>query len=63
MHKPSSGPVDKKDAEFEPVEEVSGIAFEYDYPQKKKEEPKKDDEWVNTFELLYFKAIHFINFS
>ena len=62
MHKPSSGPVDKKDAEFELVEEVSGIVFEYDYPQKKKEEPKKEDDWINKqyYELLYFNAIlHF----
>ena len=30
--------------EFEDLEKVSGTLFEYDYPQKKKEEPKKDAE-------------------
>ena len=27
--------------DFEALEVVSGVTFEYDYPQKKKEEPKK----------------------
>ena len=34
---------DTKD-EYEDLEKVSGQVFEYDYPQKKKEEPKKTDD-------------------
>ena len=30
--------------EYEDLEKISGILFEYDYPQKKKEEPKKDED-------------------
>ena len=44
MHIPSSGDIAKPAAEFEDLEKVSGILFEYDYPQKKKEEPKKEEE-------------------
>ena len=30
--------------EYEDLEKVSGILFEYEYPQKKKEEVKKEEE-------------------
>ena len=30
--------------DYEELEKISGITFEYDYPQKKKEEPKKDKD-------------------
>ena len=30
--------------EWEDLEKVCGQTFEYDYPQKKKEDPKKDDD-------------------
>ena len=33
-----------KEGEFEVLAEVSGQEFEYDYPQKKKEEPKKVED-------------------
>ena len=30
--------------DYEELETISGTVFEYDYPPKKKEEPKKDEE-------------------
>ena len=35
----------KQPQEFEDLEKVAGEVFEYAYPQKKKEEPKKTEEW------------------
>ena len=43
MHIPASGDPLKPAAEFEDLEKVSGILFEYDYPQKKKEEKKEEE--------------------
>ncbi len=40
--------------DYEDLEKISGVAWEYDYPQKKKEEPKKEEEWSDTWEQVYF---------
>ena len=40
----TSAPSEKVEV-FEDLDKIAGEVFEYDYPQKKKEEPKKTEEW------------------
>ena len=38
--------------EFDDLTEVAGQEFNYDYPLKKKEEPRPEDDWTNEMRLL-----------
>ena len=40
--------------EFDELEKVAGQEFQYEYPQKKKEDPAAASKWMHDWLLIYW---------